>query len=83
MVTPFLVIHLDGGGVYFNDYFNWRSVPQFSKLVNESPAAHIASQLMGSRMRRVKYILVYGLYIYIYIFKILYNYYEFTSGTNL
>ena len=42
---------LDGEGSYFNDYFNWRNIPQFSKLVKESPAAHIAAQLMGSEMR--------------------------------
>ena len=46
-----LISFLDGEGVYFNDYFNWRNIPQFSKLVKESPAAHIAAQLMGSEMR--------------------------------
>ena len=46
--------YIDGEGVYFNDYFNWKNIPQFTKLVFESPAAHIASQLMESRYRYVK-----------------------------
>ena len=46
-----LISFLDGEGVYFNDYFNWRNIPQFNKLVYDSPAALIAAQLMDSRVR--------------------------------
>ena len=45
------ILYSEGDGVYFNDYFNWRNIPQFSKLVHESHAAQIAAQLMGSKMR--------------------------------
>ena len=54
MVYIIQYLYIDGEGVYFNDYFNWKNIPQFTKLVFESPAAHIASQLMDSRYRYVK-----------------------------
>ncbi|XP_035681378.1 probable phytanoyl-CoA dioxygenase isoform X1 [Branchiostoma floridae] len=38
-----------GPGAYFNDYCNWRSIPEFQDFVYNSPAAHIAAQLMDSR----------------------------------
>ena len=47
-------LYIDGEGVYFNDYFNWKNIPQFTKLVFDSPAAHIASQLMESKYRYAK-----------------------------
>ncbi len=39
------------GGAYFNDYFNWREIPEFRSLVYDSPAAEIAAKLMGERER--------------------------------
>ena len=45
----------DGEGVYFNDYFNWKNIGQFTKIVYESPAANIAAQLMGSKYRSVDF----------------------------
>jgi len=36
-----------GGGIYFNDYCNWRKIPDFVDLVHNSPAAAIAATLMG------------------------------------
>eukprot|EP00058_Branchiostoma_floridae_P027274 XP_002612765.1 hypothetical protein BRAFLDRAFT_97254 [Branchiostoma floridae] len=38
-----------GPGAYFNDYCNWRSIPEFQDFVYHSPAAQIAAQLMDSR----------------------------------
>jgi len=33
-------------GAYFNDYFNWRRIPEFEELIWHSPAANVAMQLM-------------------------------------
>eukprot|EP00058_Branchiostoma_floridae_P025675 XP_002611165.1 hypothetical protein BRAFLDRAFT_88436 [Branchiostoma floridae] len=38
-----------GPGAYFNDYCNWRSIPEFQDFVYHSPAAQIAAQLMDSQ----------------------------------
>lgn len=38
----------DGGGKFFNDYCNWRSIPEFTDYVYRSPAAEIAARLMRS-----------------------------------
>ncbi|XP_078682522.1 putative phytanoyl-CoA dioxygenase [Branchiostoma floridae x Branchiostoma belcheri] len=38
-----------GPGAYFNDYCNWRSIPEFQDFVYNSPAAQIAAQLMDSQ----------------------------------
>jgi len=35
-----------GGGVYFNDYCNWRQIPDFVDVVFNSPASLIAASLM-------------------------------------
>eukprot|EP00058_Branchiostoma_floridae_P027272 XP_002612763.1 hypothetical protein BRAFLDRAFT_97256 [Branchiostoma floridae] len=40
-----------GPGAYFNDYCNWRSIPEFQDFVYNSPAAQIAAQLMDSQVR--------------------------------
>lgn len=34
---------------YFNDYFNWRKIPEFEEYVFESRAAEIAGKLMKSK----------------------------------
>ena len=39
---------VDSGGYYFNDYCNWKSIPEFVDYVYNSPAASIAGQLTGS-----------------------------------
>ncbi len=36
-----------GGGAYFNDYCNWRKIPEFRDLVFNSPAAKVAGMLIG------------------------------------
>lgn len=38
-------------GGYFNDYCNWKKIPEVKKYVYNSPAAAIAGQLMKSPMR--------------------------------
>ena len=38
-------------GAYFNDYFNWREIEEFSNLVQNSPMAETAGQLMKSSKR--------------------------------
>ena len=35
---------------YFNDYFNWRKIPEFEEYVFESRAAEIAGKLMKSKV---------------------------------
>ena len=41
----------EGPGYYFNDYCNWRRIPEFHDVVMCSPAAQIAASLMGSKVR--------------------------------
>ena len=36
-------------GSFFDDYCNWRRIPEFERVVRESPAARIAAEIMGSR----------------------------------
>ena len=38
-------------GAYFNDYFNWRQIEGFKKLILNSPAAEIAGKLMACKNR--------------------------------
>ena len=40
-----------GQGAYFNDYFNWRRIPEFQDLVHNSPAGEIAARVMGLKQR--------------------------------
>ena len=35
---------------YFNDFFNWRKIPEFEEFVFKSPAAEIAGKLMKSEV---------------------------------
>lgn len=48
--SPFGESLRDGdGGAFFNDYCNWRRIPEFEAFVFHSPAAEIAARLMRSR----------------------------------
>lgn len=38
----------DGKGSFFDDYCNWERIPEFAKVVRESPAARIAAAVMES-----------------------------------
>ena len=40
----------DSQTFYFNDYFNWRRIPEFEEFVRSSPAAEIAGKLMKSEV---------------------------------
>lgn len=40
----------DSETFYFNDYCNWRKIPEFEQFVLESPAAEIAGKLMKSEV---------------------------------
>ena len=40
----------DSETFYFNDYFNWRKIPEFEEFVFKSPAAEIAGKLMKSEV---------------------------------
>ncbi len=35
-------------GRFFDDYCNWQRIPEFVRVVNDSPAAQVAAELMGS-----------------------------------
>lgn len=37
-------------GRFFDDYVNWRRIPEFERVVRESPAARIAARAMRSRI---------------------------------
>jgi ectoine hydroxylase-related dioxygenase (phytanoyl-CoA dioxygenase family) len=37
------------GGRFFDDYCNWRRIPEFVDVIRKSPAAEAAAALMGSR----------------------------------
>lgn len=41
-----------GEPLFFDDYCNWQRVPQFERVVRESPAAVVAAALMQSRTAR-------------------------------
>jgi ectoine hydroxylase-related dioxygenase (phytanoyl-CoA dioxygenase family) len=36
-------------GGFLDDYCNWQRIPEFSRVVQESPAAHLAAQFMRSQ----------------------------------
>ncbi len=36
------------GGAFFDDYCNWQRIPEFARVVRESPAARLAARLMRS-----------------------------------
>ncbi|XP_023715152.1 probable phytanoyl-CoA dioxygenase isoform X4 [Cryptotermes secundus] len=38
----------NNGGVYFNDYCNWKKIPEFQEYIYNSPAAELAGNLMCS-----------------------------------
>ena len=38
----------DGSGKFFGDYCNWQRIPEYEKFIFNSPAAKLASQLMGA-----------------------------------
>ena len=40
----------DSETFYFNDYFNWRRIPEFEDFAFKSPAAEIAAKLMKSEV---------------------------------
>jgi len=40
-------------GRFFNDYCNWRRIPEYEDFVRHSPAAAVAARLMGSRSVRI------------------------------
>ena len=48
----------DSETFYFNDYFNWRKIPEFEEFVFKSPAAEIAGKLMKSEV--ISSIVVYS-----------------------
>lgn len=37
------------GGRFFDDYCNWDRIPEFARVIRESPVAETAAALMGSR----------------------------------
>jgi len=37
-------------GTYFNDYCNWKKIPEFQEYVHNSPAAELAGTLMCSKV---------------------------------
>jgi ectoine hydroxylase-related dioxygenase (phytanoyl-CoA dioxygenase family) len=42
----------DGSAPFFQDFCNWRRIPEFRTFVFESPAAALGARLMGSRTAR-------------------------------
>ena len=42
-------LHEGEAGRFFDDYCNWRRIPEFVEVVERSPAAEVAAALMGSR----------------------------------
>ncbi len=38
----------EGEGRFFDDYVNWSRIPEYERLVRDSPAARIAAEAMGS-----------------------------------
>ena len=43
----------DGTAFFFQDFCNWRRIPEYHRFVTESPAAAIAGRLMGSKSARL------------------------------
>ena len=48
---PYAAENLKAGdtGRFFDDYCNWRRIPEFEKVINASPAAEVAADLMQSQ----------------------------------
>jgi ectoine hydroxylase-related dioxygenase (phytanoyl-CoA dioxygenase family) len=42
----------DDPGLFVEDFCNWQAIPEYEEFIRRSPAAAIASQLMGSRRVR-------------------------------
>ena len=42
-------LHKGEAGRFFDDYCNWTRIPEFRDVVETSPAAEVAAQLMGSK----------------------------------
>lgn len=47
---PFFADNLAGGdsGRFWDDYCNWRRIPEFQRMITESDAARLAAEVMGS-----------------------------------
>ena len=41
-------LNADEGGRFFDDYCNWNRIAPFENVIRNSPAAHVAANLMGS-----------------------------------
>ena len=41
-------------GRFFDDYVNWRRIPEYKDLVRHSPAAKLAAQIMESSTAQVR-----------------------------
>ena len=50
----------DSETFYFNDFFNWRKIPEFEEFVFKSPAAEIAGKLMKSEVTSSIVVSVYN-----------------------
>lgn len=52
---PFAIENVGAGeaGRFFEDYCNWRRIPEFEDFILNSPAAEIAGRLMGARQAQV------------------------------
>ena len=61
----------DSQTFYFNDYFNWRRIPEFEEFVRLSPAAEIAGKLMKSEVCFVAKRFAWGLAAQSYLRKVL------------
>lgn len=40
-------------GLFFDDYCNWQRIPEFAEVIEKSPAAELAADLMGSKSTQV------------------------------
>lgn len=40
-------------GLFFDDYCNWQRIPEFAEVIEKSPAAEVAADLMGSKSTQV------------------------------
>ena len=59
MSVQTFLFQTDGNtGTYFNDYCNWKKIPEFREFVEHSPAAEIAGSLMGCEVRKYFYFYV-------------------------
>ncbi len=46
-------LHKGEAGRFFDDYCNWQRIAEFSQVINKSPAAEIAADLMCSRQAQI------------------------------